>query len=51
MVKIEITRNGTVIKSFTCPKTLQQSYFAEAHSMAGGMWNGVDEFKVLVSEA
>ena len=51
MVKIDITKNGIVIKSFTCPKESQQNQFVKACSIAGGMWNGVDEFKVLVNEA
>jgi len=51
MVQIKIIKNGTVIKSFTCPKESQQNQFEKACSIAGGMWNGVDEFKITVNEA
>lgn len=48
MVKIKILKNGKLIKQFTCLKKNQQEYFERAHSIAGGMWNGKDEFKVVV---
>jgi len=51
MVKIEILKNGTPIKTFVCSKAEQQKQFERAHGIAGGMWNGVDEFKITVNEA
>ena len=51
MAKVEITKNGVVIKSFICPEESLQKCFAKVHSIAGGLWNGVDEFQVLVNKA
>ncbi len=51
MVTIKIQKNGNTIKQFTCPVKMQQKYFALAFDIAGGMWNGKDEFKVVIHEA
>lgn len=46
--KIEITKNGKVVKEFTCRESELQSTFNKAHDIAGGMWNGKDQFKVVI---
>ena len=48
MVKVNILKNGEIIKQFTCPPSMQQKYFAEAMEMAGEMWNGEDKFTVRI---
>lgn len=48
MITIKILKNGKLIKQFTCPKSIQQKYFSLAIDIAGGMWNGKDEFKVII---
>lgn len=50
MVTIKILKNGNLIKQFTCPKKMLQKYFNLAYDIAGGMWNGKDEFTVKVDE-
>ena len=51
MVTVKILKNSSTIKQFTCPIKMQQKYFELAFDIAGGMWNGKDEFKVVVGEA
>lgn len=51
MVTVKILKNGNTIKQFTCPIKMQQKYFELACDIAGGMWNGKDEFKVVINEA
>jgi hypothetical protein len=51
MVTVKILKNGNTIKQFTCPIKMQQKYFELAFDIAGGMWNGKDEFKVVIDEA
>ena len=48
MKTIQILKNGNCIKQFTSPIKLVDKYFALAVDIAGGMWNGKDEFKVVI---
>ena len=48
MVTIKILKNGQSIKQFTSPIKMKQKYFELAMDIAGGMYNGVDEFKVVI---
>ena len=48
MVKVNILKNGEIIKQFTCLASMQQKYFAKAMNIAGGMWNGEDKFTVRI---
>jgi hypothetical protein len=48
MIKVEIKKNGKVIKSFLCKKSDLQKTFNTAHDMAGGMWNGTDVYTVKI---
>lgn len=48
MVKVEIKKNGKVIKSFVCKESDLQKTFNKAYDMAGGLWNGTDKFTVNV---
>ena len=50
MVIIKILKNGNKIKQFSCPIKMKQKYFELAFDIAGGMWNGEDEFEVVVDE-
>jgi hypothetical protein len=49
MVTISILKNNKVIKQFKCTQAKKQSVFNKAVDMAGGMWNGVDDFSVKIS--
>jgi hypothetical protein len=45
---IQILKNGVPIKELNyTPKTLQRDWDT-AYDMAGGMWNGVDTFTVIL---
>ena len=48
MKTIQILKNGKLIKQFFCTPKMQQKYFDLAYDIAGGMYNGKDEFKVIV---
>jgi hypothetical protein len=48
MVTIKILKNKKTIKQFTCPIKMQQKYFELAFNIAGGMFNGKDNFSVIV---
>ena len=48
MKTVKILKNGNTIKQFTCPEKMQQKYFELAHDIAGGMWNGKDEFTIVI---
>ena len=48
MITIKIQKNGNTIKQFNCFPQMKQKYFDLAYDIAGGMWNGKDEFKVVV---
>jgi hypothetical protein len=50
MVDIQILKNGNVIKKISCPKIFLQKYFEVAMDIAGGMYNGTDEFTVKIVE-
>jgi hypothetical protein len=48
MKTIKILKNGKLIKQFTCAEKMVQKYFNHAFDIAGGMWNGKDEFTVVI---
>ena len=48
MVTVKILKNGNLVKQFSCYPKMQQKYFELAVDIAGGMWNGKDEFKVVI---
>jgi hypothetical protein len=48
MITIEIQKNGNPIKTFTCTPEMQQKTFNKAMNIAGGKWNGKDDFKVII---
>lgn len=48
MKTIQILKNEKLIKQFTCTEKMLQKYFDFAIDIAGGMWNGKDEFKVII---
>lgn len=50
MTTIQILKNGQSIKEFKCTEALLQKTFAKAHSIAGGLWNGVDAFSVKINK-
>jgi hypothetical protein len=45
---IAIKSNGIIKKYFPCTIETLDKTFAKAIDIAGGMWNGKDEFKVEV---
>ena len=48
MVRIQILKNGEIIKVFTCPKTQKQKYFNHAQNIAGGMYDGINLFTIKI---
>ena len=48
MITIKILKNGQTVKQFSCTQKMMQKYFDLAADIAGGMWNGKDEFKVII---
>jgi hypothetical protein len=51
MTTIKILKNGNCVKQFTATtEKMFQKYYALAVDIAGGMWNGKDEFKVVSEE-
>jgi hypothetical protein len=50
MIKVEIKKNGKVIKTFLCKKSDLQKTFNKAHNVAGGLWNGTDTFTVNIGK-
>jgi hypothetical protein len=50
MIKVEIKKNGKVIKTFLCKKSDLQKTFNKAHNVAGGLWNGTDTFTVNIGQ-
>ena len=50
MTTIQILKNGQTIKEFKCVDKFLQKTFAKAHSIAGGLWNGVDAFSVKINK-
>lgn len=50
MTTIQILKNGQPIREFRCTEELLQKAFAKAHSIAGGLWNGVDAFSVKINK-
>lgn len=52
MKKIEIRKNGNTVKTIVVPKLRPlQQVFDYAVNIAGGMWNGKDEFTVTIVDA
>jgi hypothetical protein len=50
MVTVKILKNGSSVRQFSCPLSMQQKYFDHAVNMAGGMWNGKDKFTVKIEK-
>ena len=50
MIEISILKNDIVIKTFKCNKSMLDKTFNKVHNIAGGMWNGKDEFKVIIGK-
>jgi hypothetical protein len=48
MKKIEILKNGKMVRQFICKESDLQKKFEYAVDIAGGMWNGKDNFKVVI---
>ena len=48
MIKIKILKNGKAIKEIKTIKRHQQSEFERAMNLAGAMFNGKDEFSVII---
>lgn len=46
-VKIEILKNGVSVREFLCSEKDFQKVFIRAQTMAGGLWNGSDEFSIV----
>jgi len=46
MKKVVITKNGKVVKEFSCNPQTVRNVLIRAIDIAGGMWNGTDTFKV-----
>lgn len=47
MVKIQILKNGKLVKQFFSPKNMFQKWHSHALDVAGGMYNGKDKFTVI----
>ena len=51
IIRISILKNGKGIRQFTCyNKKMAENYWNYAIDLAGGMWNGKDEFTVITKE-
>lgn len=49
MTKVQIKKNQKVIKTFSVPAGKNiQTVFNMAVDIAGGMWNGIDDFVVNI---
>ena len=48
LMTIKILKNGNCVKQFTCTEKMMQKYYTLAYDIAGSMWNGKDEFKVVI---
>jgi hypothetical protein len=48
MKTIQILKNEKVIKQFFCTEKMLQKYFDLAYDIAGGMYNGKDQFKIII---
>jgi len=49
-MSIQILKNGKVVKSYPCTPSTMQKVFNKVHNIAGGMWNGKDNFSVKVNK-
>lgn len=47
---ISILKNGNVIRKFKTIPANKDKAFAHVYDIAGGMWNGKDEFTVTIEE-
>lgn len=50
MVTIKINKNGKTIRQFTCSVSMHQKYFDLAYDIAGGLWNGIDVFEIIIDK-
>ena len=48
-MNVKIVKNGVVIRSYPYTHNTMQKVFDKAQDIAGGMWNGKDEFRVIIS--
>lgn len=48
MKTIQILKNGKLVKQFFCTPKMLQKYFDLAVDIAGGMYNGKDQFTVTI---
>ena len=47
MITISILKNDQVIHQYRCDERDYKRMFSHAVDAAGGLWNGVDQFKVV----
>jgi hypothetical protein len=50
IITVQILKNGQPLKEFKCEEKKLHITFATAHSIAGGLWNGVDAFSVKINK-
>lgn len=48
MITVAILKNGQLIKQFYCPEKMVQKYFEMCVDLAGGMWDGKNEYTVVI---
>lgn len=49
-MSIQILKNGKVVFVFPCTPSTMQKTLNKVHDIAGGMWNGKDNFSVKVNK-
>jgi hypothetical protein len=49
MYTITILKNGITFKTFKCEQNKVQKTFNRAFNMAGGMWDGINEYNVIIA--
>ena len=47
-MKVNVLKNGVIVKQFPATESTYQRVYQKAVNIAGGMWNGVDKFSVIV---
>jgi hypothetical protein len=47
-MKVNVLKNGSIIQQFSATESTYQRVYRKAVNIAGGMWNGVDKFTVIV---
>jgi len=50
-ITIQIKKNGAVIQTLSSTPSRLQEAFNKAIDIAGEMWNGVDEFSVILEDS